>query len=149
MSEEMVKGLGDLSPRLQEVLLLVAEGKTNQEIGDELSIKMETARNHVHLLARRIGVSGTPENRNVRVKLIRWLFINNGNRTSDEGCLGCKKKEEEIEGLRSREEIYMRVISQFIVHENKRTEEIEEFLGKCEPGELTVASTNADSMEVV
>jgi len=74
MSEQMAEGLEDLSPRLREVLLLVAEGKTNQEIGDELSIKMETARNHVHLLARRIGVSGTPENRNVRVKLIRWLF---------------------------------------------------------------------------
>ena len=74
MSEQMAEGLEDLSPRLREVLLLVAEGKTNQEIGDELSIKMETARNHVHLLARRIGVSGTPENRNVRVKLIRWLL---------------------------------------------------------------------------
>src|SRR5439155_26977531 len=46
-----------LTPREQEVLLLLAEGRSNAEIADDLVISKSTAKAHVHNLLRKLGVS--------------------------------------------------------------------------------------------
>ncbi len=45
--------LGRLSPREQDILALVAEGKTNREIGEHLHVSEKTVKNHLtHVLAK-------------------------------------------------------------------------------------------------
>ena len=55
-----------LSNREIEVLLQVAHGKTNEEIGDSLGISRKTAQHHLAHVYRKIGVSG-------RVGAAVWL----------------------------------------------------------------------------
>jgi len=55
-----------LSNREVEVLLLVAHGNTNEEIGDKLGISRKTVQHHVARSYRKIGVSG-------RVGAAVWL----------------------------------------------------------------------------
>jgi DNA-binding CsgD family transcriptional regulator len=55
-----------LSNREVEVLLLVAQGKTNEEIGEDLGISKKTAQHHVAHAYQKIGVSG-------RVGAAVWL----------------------------------------------------------------------------
>jgi DNA-binding CsgD family transcriptional regulator len=55
-----------LSKREIEVLVLVAHGHTNEEIGDVLGISKKTAQHHVARGCRKIGVSG-------RVGAAVWL----------------------------------------------------------------------------
>jgi DNA-binding CsgD family transcriptional regulator len=47
-----------LSPREQEILRLVATGRTNQQIGAEIRLSPGTVRNYVGRLFRKLGVSG-------------------------------------------------------------------------------------------
>lgn len=47
----------NLTRREIEVLLLIAEGKNNREIADELFISDKTVKNHVSSIFRKIGVS--------------------------------------------------------------------------------------------
>lgn len=47
---------GDLTPREQEVLDLVAEGMTNQEIAEQLVITEGTVKNHVHSILTKLDV---------------------------------------------------------------------------------------------
>lgn len=47
----------DLTPRQQEVLALVAEGLTNQEIADRLYISVGTVKNHVHSILESLNVT--------------------------------------------------------------------------------------------
>ncbi len=47
----------DLTPRELEVLELIGEGYTNQEIGDKLFIEVGTVKNHVHNLLKKLDVS--------------------------------------------------------------------------------------------
>jgi ATP/maltotriose-dependent transcriptional regulator MalT len=46
-----------LSPREAEVLGLVAQGKTNQQIAENLFISMATAKVHVRRIIAKLGVS--------------------------------------------------------------------------------------------
>ena len=46
-----------LSPREREVTALVCRGYTNKEIGEELSISINTAKTHVTRIYRKLGVS--------------------------------------------------------------------------------------------
>ena len=55
-----------LSSREMDVLLLVAEGKTNEEIGMVLGISGKTVQHHVAHAYRKIDVSG-------RVGAVMWL----------------------------------------------------------------------------
>lgn len=48
---------GDLTPREREVLRLIARGKTNQEIADELVIEVGTVKNHVHSILSKLNVN--------------------------------------------------------------------------------------------
>jgi DNA-binding NarL/FixJ family response regulator len=47
----------DLTPREQEVLELVADGLTNQQIADRLYIEVGTVKNHVHNILQKLDVS--------------------------------------------------------------------------------------------
>lgn len=50
-------GLGaDLSPREREVLPLLAEGLSNTELGERLFISVNTVRNHVRNILKKLGV---------------------------------------------------------------------------------------------
>jgi len=57
---------GNLSAREREVLLLVADGRTNEEIGVTLGISKKTAQHHVAHGYRKLGVTG-------RVGATVWL----------------------------------------------------------------------------
>ena len=46
-----------LSPREMEVLDLLVQGKSNQQIARELSISVSTVKNHVHRIITKLGVS--------------------------------------------------------------------------------------------
>jgi DNA-binding NarL/FixJ family response regulator len=50
-----------LTPREHEVLLLVAAGRTNREIGAELFMSEKTASVHVSRILAKLGVSGRVE----------------------------------------------------------------------------------------
>jgi DNA-binding NarL/FixJ family response regulator len=47
----------DLTPREQEVLDLVGEGLTNQQIADRLYIEVGTVKNHVHSILQKLDVN--------------------------------------------------------------------------------------------
>lgn len=53
--------LGDLSEREQQVLKLMAEGKTNSQISDELYITVNTVRFHLANIYQKLGVSNRTE----------------------------------------------------------------------------------------
>lgn len=46
----------DLTSRELEILLLMAEGKTNQEIADELFIALKTVKTHVSNILSKLNV---------------------------------------------------------------------------------------------
>ncbi|WP_030380550.1 MULTISPECIES: DNA-binding response regulator [unclassified Streptomyces] len=48
--------LGTLTPRESEVIVLLAQGKSNREIAEKMSISAATVRSHVHHLLRKLGV---------------------------------------------------------------------------------------------
>ncbi|KUN04513.1 transcriptional regulator [Streptomyces canus] len=45
-----------LTPRESEVLVLLAQGKSNAEIAEKMSVSTATVRSHVHHLLRKLGV---------------------------------------------------------------------------------------------
>jgi DNA-binding NarL/FixJ family response regulator len=47
----------DLTPRESEILELIGEGLTNQEIADRLVIEVGTVKNHVHSILQKLDVS--------------------------------------------------------------------------------------------
>lgn len=58
-----------LSPREREVLALLAEGRTNREIGDRLFISQKTVGVHVGNILTKLGVSGRVEAATVAIRL--------------------------------------------------------------------------------
>ena len=55
-----------LTPREQEVALLVARGLTNRRIAKELSISEHTVENHVHRILKKLGFSS-------RARIAAWV----------------------------------------------------------------------------
>lgn len=51
----------DLTPREKDVLDLIGEGFTNQEIADKLFIEVGTVKNHVHNILKKLEVSSRQE----------------------------------------------------------------------------------------
>ena len=49
--------LADLTPREREVLVLIDQGFSNQEIADRLTIELGTVKNHVHNVLQKLGVN--------------------------------------------------------------------------------------------
>ena len=56
LDESSAHNLG-LTPREAEVLTLVAAGRTNRQIGDELFVSDKTASVHVSNILRKLGVN--------------------------------------------------------------------------------------------
>jgi DNA-binding NarL/FixJ family response regulator len=46
----------ELTPREQEILELIGEGLTNQEIANRLYIELGTVKNHVHSILQKLNV---------------------------------------------------------------------------------------------
>ena len=79
-----VGGIAELTRREAEVLELIAQGKTNQEIADEMIIELGTVKNHVHNLLKKLNVS----NRSEAARYFNLMrSVENGNMASeiDEG----------------------------------------------------------------
>ena len=55
-----------ISPREQEIVDKICEGKTNQQIADELFISLQTVKDHTHRIYSKIGI-------NSRLKLVQLL----------------------------------------------------------------------------
>jgi DNA-binding CsgD family transcriptional regulator/tetratricopeptide (TPR) repeat protein len=62
-------GAFGLSPRENEVLLVLAEGRTNREIADRLFISERTVGVHVRKILAKLGVSGRVEAASVAIRL--------------------------------------------------------------------------------
>lgn len=54
--EDAIGTPADLTPREEEVLDLIGEGLTNQEIAEELHIQLGTVKNHVHSILVKLDV---------------------------------------------------------------------------------------------
>lgn len=59
--KERSKYLEELTPREEEVVGLITEGCTNQEIADRLIIECGTVKNHVHNILKKLEVSSRHE----------------------------------------------------------------------------------------
>jgi DNA-binding NarL/FixJ family response regulator len=62
-----VQPLDPLTPREEEVLLAVARGRTNAEIGDELHISLSTVKSHLASLMTKLAVRN-------RVEIALWAY---------------------------------------------------------------------------
>ena len=60
-SREQDRALGEISEREKEVLALVAQGLTNRQIADKLTISDNTARNHVSRILEKLGLARRSE----------------------------------------------------------------------------------------
>ena len=63
------RGLADLTPREQEVLELMARGKSNADIACELVVSPAAVAKHVSNIFLRLGLPASEENRRVRAIL--------------------------------------------------------------------------------
>lgn len=59
--ENSVTDASDLTPREMEVLELIGEGLTNQQIAERLVIEIGTVKNHVHSILDKLNVSNRGE----------------------------------------------------------------------------------------
>ncbi len=62
-----VQPLDPLTPREEEVLMAVARGRTNAEIGDELHISLSTVKSHLASLMAKLAVRN-------RVEIALWAY---------------------------------------------------------------------------
>ena len=60
-------GWDELSPRQQEIMLYLARGRTNQEIANELGLKLSTVRNNIANVYEILGLSN-------RVQALLWVL---------------------------------------------------------------------------
>jgi DNA-binding NarL/FixJ family response regulator len=61
VSEDGDRHIGPLTGREREVLQLLAEGKTNQEVGEALNISVKTAETHRATIMRKLGFTSVVE----------------------------------------------------------------------------------------
>lgn len=59
----------DLTPRQQEIMLSLARGMSNQEIADDLGIKLSTVRNNIAAVYDWLGFTN-------RVQALLWILSN-------------------------------------------------------------------------
>src|SRR5262249_3024283 len=78
-TEDQLARLRTLTRRENEVLELMAEGRTAQEICEELDIAMGTARNHIH---KALSKAGAPSQLEGGAMARRFGIIDSGQRSS-------------------------------------------------------------------
>jgi DNA-binding NarL/FixJ family response regulator len=59
--ETGVSDIADLTPREEEILNLISQGLTNQEIAERLVIEVGTVKNHVHSILQKLDASSRHE----------------------------------------------------------------------------------------
>jgi len=67
LSPEPTMTWDDLSPRQQEIMLCLARGSSNQEIADDLGLKLSTVRNNIAAVYELLGLSN-------RVQALLWVL---------------------------------------------------------------------------
>ena len=72
--ERAIKESSGLTQRRQEVLLLISEGMTNEQIAGQLSVKKRTVGRHVSGICDRLGVKG----RTLSTVAVRYCIEQNG-----------------------------------------------------------------------
>ena len=65
--------LDDLTPREREVLALMAEGRSNQGIADELIVTVAAVERHVTSIFSKLGLHQTPEDHRRVLAVLRYL----------------------------------------------------------------------------
>jgi DNA-binding NarL/FixJ family response regulator len=60
---------GDLTERQQDIMLCLAKGMSNQEIADNLGIKLSTVRNNIAAIYEWLGLTN-------RVQALLWVLSN-------------------------------------------------------------------------
>src|ERR1700722_10749596 len=91
-----------VSPREQQVLNLLVQGRSNKEIGGQLNIALHTVKQHLRMLFLRAGIRDGDK----RVKLARYAYKDEDAVTTR--CEGLSPRENQIsilvwEGLTNRE----------------------------------------------
>lgn len=69
--------IGRLSPQERKVLAYMAEGHTDKEIAELLSIESSTASDHVRSVFQKLDISPGPGNKRVKA-VLKWLRAANG-----------------------------------------------------------------------
>ena len=67
LSPEPTMTWDDLSPRQREIMLCLARGSSNQEIADDLGLKLSTVRNNIAAVYELLGLSN-------RVQALLWVL---------------------------------------------------------------------------
>lgn len=73
--DQVEAGIGevdDLTPREQEILDLIGQGLTNQQIAEQLVIEVGTAKNHVHNILQKLDASSRHE------AAATWAIVSEG-----------------------------------------------------------------------
>lgn len=65
--QETTMAWEDLSPRQREIMLCLARGNSNQEIADDLGLKLSTVRNNIAAVYEMLGLSN-------RVQALLWVL---------------------------------------------------------------------------
>jgi DNA-binding NarL/FixJ family response regulator len=68
IAQLLAEHAGDLEPREFQIATLMARGRTNQEIADELSIAFKTVKNNVSKIWYKLGVFDVAYARNLRTQ---------------------------------------------------------------------------------
>jgi two-component system nitrate/nitrite response regulator NarL len=80
--DEVEVGVGEaetLTPREQEILDLIAQGLTNQQIAERLVIEVGTVKNHVHNILQRLDASSRHE------AVATWAIVSEGENVGSTG----------------------------------------------------------------
>jgi two-component system, NarL family, nitrate/nitrite response regulator NarL len=64
----------ELTPREEEILAIIGQGLTNQEIADRLRIEVGTVKNHVHSILQKLDVNSRHE------AAVAWTILHRGER---------------------------------------------------------------------
>jgi DNA-binding NarL/FixJ family response regulator len=65
--------LDDLTPREREVVALMAEGRSNQGIADQLIVTVAAVERHVTSIFSKLGLRGTPEDHRRVLAVLQYL----------------------------------------------------------------------------
>jgi DNA-binding NarL/FixJ family response regulator len=65
--------LADLTDREREVLALIAEGRSNQSVGDKLFLSTKTVETHIRQIFQKLGLGGSPDSHRRVLAVLAFL----------------------------------------------------------------------------